>query len=70
MDGTDHTRTAELEANFDAGVAERIMRFELDLAGLAEVQKVHLQTSVELVAESSEAVIGRRNLELKDKPAT
>ena len=68
MSGTDHTRTAELEADFDAGVAERMMRFELDLAGLAEVQEVHLQTRVELVAESAEAVIDRCNLELEDKP--
>ena len=61
---------AELEADFDSGVAERMMRFELDLIVLAEVQEVHLQTRVELAAEAVEAVPGRSNLELEDKPAT
>ena len=72
---------AELEADLDSGVAERrlgqvdivverMMRFELDLIVLAEVQEVHLQTRVELAAEAVEAVPGRSNLELEDKPAT
>ena len=47
-----------------------MMRFELDSAGAAEVQEVHLQIRVELVAEAVEAVIDRRNLELEDKAAT
>ena len=33
----------ELEVDFDAGVVERMMQFELDSAGVAEVQEVHLQ---------------------------
>ena len=46
---------AELEADFDAGVVERMTRFELDSTELVEVQEVHLQTKVQVDLESTEA---------------